>query len=191
MSQVIDPVEVAPVVIPPVSILPDRHPTSGMPKNYRVEIALFGGYKRGSIIPKHVVVRSAGAGGAGKENEVCDAKVISRRLSETYEEVNVDISPMKPFELASTTPAPVADVKNLEVKVSGLRADLAEMQHDRDGWKQLVESKDSMLLEQQGLVSELRATLNAREETIAKMQGEIRVLTDTLETATAPKGKQK
>ncbi len=190
MSQVAEPVEVSPVVLPPVVILPVTHPTSGMPKNYRVEMAQFGGFKRGSIIPKHVVVRSAGAGAAGREDDVCNQKVFKRQLTETYDEVNVDLAPVKAFELASSTPAPVVDVKNLEIKVSGLRADLETLTKDRDGWKELVGSKDTMLAEQQGLIGELRATLAAREQVIEKQCGEIRVLTDAMDAATKPEKKK-
>lgn len=188
MSQVLDPVEVSPVVVPPVTILPATHPTSGMPKNYRVAIARFGAYKRGDVVPKHVVVRAAGAGAVGRETEVCDEKVLKRQLIETYDDVNVEIAAPVENVLPSMTPSATDDVKNMEVKVSGLRSDLETMTKDRDGWKATVASKDSMLSEQAGLIGELRAIIQAKDEVIAKQQGEIRVLTDTLDAATQPKG---
>lgn len=190
MAQVIDPPEATPQAPRPVEILPATHPTSGMPKNYRVEVARFGGFKRGDVIPKHVIVHSAGAGAVGREDEVCNQKVLKRQLSETYDNVNVDVTPKESAPLPISAPTPIADVKDLEVKVSGLRAELATAEKDRDGWKAMVASKDKMLSEQQGLIGELRATLTARDEVIEKQKGEIRVLTDAMDQATQPKGKK-
>lgn len=192
MAVVIDPPEAPPEAPKPVEILPAVHLTSGMPKNYRVEVARFGGFKRGAILPRHIVVRSAGAGAAGREDEVCNQKVLKRQLSETYDDVNVDLTtiPEAVAPVAVSAPSSISDVKDLEVKISGLRADLLTMQKDRDAWKLMAQSKDTMLQEQQGLIGELRGIITAKEQLIERQKGEIRVMTDTLDAATKPGGKE-
>lgn len=185
--QLVDPPVAVPQALQPVEILPDIHPMSGMPKNYRVELAKFGGYDRGKIVPKSVLVRSGGEGVVGREDEYCANLVRARKFTQTYDPVNVEISygTCAPISSGGST---VAEVKDLELKVTSLRDQMDGMIKDRDGWKAQAGSRDTTIMEQGKQIQELQAAMAAKDKMLESQQGEIRKLTDTLDAATKPKG---
>ncbi len=174
----------------PVVILPAINPLTGDPKNYRVEIAKFGGYEQGNILPKHVVTRSAGSGARGREDAICEGYVKERKLSETYEKVNVELSIPAPKAESDATPDLTRELNTANAEVKRLSADLISVSADRDGWKGQVESRDKSLGEQSATIADLQKTIESQKALIESQRGEanakIAELTAQLDAATKP-----
>lgn len=185
MSLVTDPPEVKAVVPPPVVMLPDVCPRTGGIRNFKVEVASFGAYKRGSILPKHVLLRSAGSGAAGREDAIINGMVSSGKFSQTYDPVNVQLAIPKAKASSDSAPDLTRDVNDARAKLKALEQDYVSACADRDGWKAQVKSRDAALGEQAAQIAGLQADLAAKQELIDSAQGEVAVLARKVEELTA------
>lgn len=185
MSVVVDAPEVKPEAPAPVVMLPDECPRSGKIRNFKVECAAFGAYKRGSILPKHVLLRSAGAGAVGREDAILEGMLTSRRFSQTYEPVNVQLAEPKVAKTQDQVGVSLTrDANEARAKLAKLEQDHVAVCADRDGWKAQVKSRDAALGEQASQIANLQAEIAARDELMTATQAEVTSLTRRVEELT-------
>ncbi len=116
----------------------------------------------------------------GREDEFVANLVRSRKFTQTYDSVNVEISIGTCAPLSSGGSA-IAEVKDLELKVSSLRDQMDGMAKDRDGWKAQAGGRDTTIQEQGNQIKELQAAMAAKDQVIERQQGEIRIAGDRLQ----------
>ncbi len=187
MSVVADPPPVKQTAPPPPVRLAPVNPLTGDPRNFRVEVSKFGGYVRGNVLPEWVLLRSAGAGAAGRETAIIDSAVKGRRVSETYDPVNVKLAIPEPKSATDQTPVIVESANKLAERLKALEADLVAIAADRDAWKGKVAGRDAELGKQTDTITELQKQLAARDELLVAARGEVKKLSADVEALTAPK----
>lgn len=191
MSVVVDPEPVKAKPPEPVTLLPDVCPRSGRIRNFKVGLAGFGAYKAGSILPKHALLRSAGAGAIGREDLIIEKMVKSRKVIQTYEPVNVQLAEVKAAGADPVQADLTRDANTARETLKALRVDYSQVCGERDGWKTQVESRDKSLGEQAVQIAALQAEIAARDELMAAAQLEVTTLTRRVEELTAAQPKAK
>lgn len=185
MSVVIDPAPVKQEPPAPVVMMPDECPRTGRIRNFKVEVAAFGAYKRGSILPKHVLLRSAGAGAVGREDALIATMLESRKFSQTYEPVNVQLAEVKAKGADQVVPSLTRDVNDARAKLAKVEQDLVQACAEREAAKSQLASRDKSLGEYSDKIANLEGQLAARDALMDTAQAEIAVLTRRVDELTA------